>query len=215
MTLLPSLTLGWLNAWIPILIFYGVFLALLKIFPKETVDRLYEDSGWTLEQARPAKIGLPFALAALVLLVFSPLKIGQPIFWIGLVLALSSEAGFLHSLHLFNITPADQPVTGGLYRISRNPQWVTFAGVMVGFSLMVGSWLILFLLAVRIIMNHFRILGEEKALADQYGEPYLSYKESVPRYFIFFLRILYDTSELHHAKQHHSLPGGFDHRCRP
>jgi protein-S-isoprenylcysteine O-methyltransferase Ste14 len=186
MTLFPSLSLGWLNGWIPIVLFYGVFILLLKIFPQETVDRLYEDSGWTLEQARPAKIGLPFALAALVLLIFSPIKFGQPLFWIGLALALIGEAGFLHSLYLFNITPGNEPVTGGLYKISRNPQWVTFAAVMVGFSFMVGSWTILVLLSVRIIMNHFRILGEEKALADQYGASYLAYKESVPRYFIFF-----------------------------
>ena len=31
MTLLPSLTLGWLNAWTPVLILYGVFLYLLAV----------------------------------------------------------------------------------------------------------------------------------------------------------------------------------------
>jgi len=186
MALFPPLILGWLNGWIPIVIFYGIFLALLKIFPKDTVDRLYEDSGWTLEQARPAKIGLPFALAALVLIIFTPLKINQPIFWIGLALTLIGQSGFLYSLHTFNVTPPGEPVTAGLYRISRNPQWVTFAVVMVGFSLMVGSWTVLVLLAVRVVMNHFRILGEEQALEDQYGESYRAYKKSVPRYFIFF-----------------------------
>ena len=57
---------------------------------------------------------------------------------------------------------------------------------MLGFSLMVGSWTVLALLIVRIVMNHFRILGEERALQDQYGESYRIYKESVPRYLIFF-----------------------------
>lgn len=186
MTLFPPLKLEWLNGWIPIVLFYGIFLTLLKIFPKDTVNRLYEDSGWTLEQARPAKIGLPFALAAMVLIIFTPLKINQPIFWIGLALALIGQSGFLYSLHTFNVTPADKPVTTGLYKVSRNPQWVTFAVVMVGFGLMVGSWTILALLVVRVVMNHFRILGEEQALEDQYRVSYQSYKESVPRYFIFF-----------------------------
>ena len=186
MTLFPPLTIGWLNGWIPIVIFYGIFILLLKVFPKETVDRLYEDSGWTLKQARPAKIGLPFALAAMILIIFTSLKINQPIFWIGLVLAFIGESGFLYSLHTFNITPPDVPVTAGLYKFSRNPQWVTFALVMIGFSLLVGSWTILALLAVRVIMNHFRILGEEKALEEQYGKSYREYKKSIPRYFIFF-----------------------------
>ena len=186
MTFFPPLQIGWLNGWIPIILFFGVFFILLKIFPKETVDRLYDDSGWTLDQARPAKIGLPFALAAILLILFLPLKINKPIFWIGLALALVGQTGFLYSLHTFNITPPDEPVTAGLYNISRNPQWVTFAVVMIGFSLMVGSWTVLALLTVRVVMNHFRILGEEKALEEQYGGSYLEYKKNVPRYFVFF-----------------------------
>ena len=186
MSLFPPLSLSWLNGWLPIALFYGSFIILLKLFPKETVDRLYDDSGWTLDMARPAKIGLPFALAAMALILFSPLKIGRPVFWIGLSLALIGQAGFIYSLHSFNITPLNEPVTDGLYRISRNPQWVTFAVVMLGFSLMVGSWTVLALLTVRIVMNHFRILGEECALEEQYGESYRAYKNAVPRYLIFF-----------------------------
>jgi protein-S-isoprenylcysteine O-methyltransferase Ste14 len=186
MEIFPPLSLDWLNGWIPVLIFYGTFILALKIFPRETVDRLYDDSGWTLDQARPAKIGLPFALAALILIILSPLKLSQPVFWLGLGLALIGQAGFLYSLHSFNITSLGDPVTDGLYRFSRNPQWVSFAIVMIGFSLMVGSWTILVLLMVRVIMNHFRILGEERALEEQYGQSYLDYKDSVPRYLLFF-----------------------------
>ena len=182
MALFPPLSLGWLNGWLPMAVFYSSFFILLKVFPKETVDRLYDDSGWTLDIARPAKIGLPFALAALILIFFTPLKIGQPVFWIGLALSLVGQAGFISSLHSFNITPLGEPVTAGLYKISRNPQWVSFALVMIGFSLMVGSWTILALLGVRVVMNHFRILGEEKALEESYGESYLSYKSSRRRY---------------------------------
>ena len=186
MTLFPQLEFGWLNGWIPGLLFYMVFFISLRIFPKSTVDRLYDNSGWTLDQARPAKIGLPFALAALLLLPFNPLKLGYPIFWSGLVLYLIGFAGFYYSLHTFNTTPPTDPVTGGLYKISRNPQWVFFALTLIGISLMVGSWTVLGLISVRIIMNHFRILGEEHALEQQYGQAYLGYKMTVPRYLLFF-----------------------------
>jgi protein-S-isoprenylcysteine O-methyltransferase Ste14 len=178
--------MGWLNGWIPVAVFYGFFFYLLKIFPQETVDRLYDDAGWNLEIARPARIGLPFALAAMILILFTPLKFGQPIFWIGLILAILGQIGFISSLHSFNITPLNEPVRHGLYNISRNPQWVTFAMVMIGFSFMVGSWTVLALLMVRVVMNHFRILGEERALEEQYGDSYRAYLESSPRYLIFF-----------------------------
>ncbi len=186
MTLFPPLQIGWLNGWIPAALFFGAFLIYLKVVPQETVKRLYDDSGWTLEQARPARIGLPFALAAMILLPFHALVIGQPIFRVGLALFLVGYAGFFYSLHSFNITPLREPVTDGLYKISRNPQWVAFALILLGISLMVGSWTVLILITVRIIMNHFRILGEEKALAGQYGETYQSYKSQVPRYLLFF-----------------------------
>ena len=40
MTLFPQLKLGLFNGWIPGVLFYLVFFILLKIFPKETVERL-------------------------------------------------------------------------------------------------------------------------------------------------------------------------------
>lgn len=185
MEFFPALSLGWTNGWLPVVIFYAIYLIALWIFPAETRQRLYDKSGWTDDQARYARIGLPFALGAMVLILFTPLKYPRGIFWGGLALALAGQAGFFHALHTFNITPLDQPVIGGLYRISRNPQWVAFALIMLGFSLMVGSWTVLILLAVRVITNHFRILGEEGALESQYGENYLEFKRSVPRYLLF------------------------------
>ncbi|MEJ2449025.1 MAG: methyltransferase, partial [Anaerolineales bacterium] len=143
MELFPPLRIGWLNGWVLIVIFYASYLVLLKIFPPKTVSRLNDNSGWTDDQARDARIGLPFALAALLLIAFTPLAVGMPVFWIGLALALIGQVGFFSALHSFNITPLDQPVTSGLYQVSRNPQWVAFAVIMLGFSLMVGSWTVL------------------------------------------------------------------------
>lgn len=122
----------------------------------------------------------------MILIIFTPLKLDLPVFWVGLMFTLISQVGFIYALHTFNITPLGEPATSGLYKFSRNPQWVAFILVMIGFSLMVGSWTVLILLMVRIIMNHFRILGEERALELQYGESYLDHKKSVPRYFVFF-----------------------------
>jgi protein-S-isoprenylcysteine O-methyltransferase Ste14 len=186
MALFPPLSIGWLNGWIPLVAFYASYLILLKIFPPKTVSRLYDNTGWTDSQARYARIGLPFALGAMILILFTPLAIGKPVFWVGLALALIGQVGFFSALHSFNITPLNEPVTSGLYRVSRNPQWVAFAIILLGFSLMVGSWTVLVLLSVRLTMNHFRILGEERALEGQYGEAYLQFKKAVPRYLLFF-----------------------------
>ena len=186
MSLFPPLHMGWFNGWIPILVFYTVFIILLKVFPKDTVARLYDFSNWTKQQENLGRIGLPFALVGMVLILFTPLKVSSPIFWTGVVLYLVGFAGFIISLQNFNSTPLSEPVVKGLYRISRNPQWVTFAITIIATSLMVGSWTAFLLLLVRVVMNHFRILGEERALEIQYGESYLVYKKSIPRYLLFF-----------------------------
>ena len=186
MEFFPPLQLGWLNGWIPVLLFYGVFFILLKIFPKETVERLYDRSGWTDRQASMAKIGLPFALAAMLLIPFNQLIITHPVFLMGLAFFLIGSVGFISSLLTFNATPLGDPVTAGLYKISRNPQWVSFALAVIGIGFMVGSWTVLGLFLIRVIMNHFRILGEERSLKAQYGESYLTYKNSVPRYLLYF-----------------------------
>ena len=186
MTLFPPLRLGWLNGWIPIIVFYAIYIIILKVLPKETVERLYDRSHWTKQQATLSSIGLPFALAGMILILFTPLHINHPVFWMGSLMYVLGFLGFVVALQNFNTTPLAETVTKGLYRISRNPQWVAFAITLIGISLMVGSWTILGLLMVRVIMNHFRILGEERGLEIQYGDSYLVFKESIPRYFLFF-----------------------------
>ena len=181
MELIPKLRLGWLNGWIPVAAFYVVFALLMRLFPKDVVRRLYDRSGWTEEQRILSTAGLPFALAGLVLIVFTPLKTGRPIFLVGTLLYALSFAGFVIALFNFKNTPPDRPVTKGLYRFSRNPQWVMFAGALLGMGMTVGSGAVLLLFSVRIACNHFRILGEEKACLERYGEAYREYMARVPR----------------------------------
>ena len=186
MELFPELQLGWLNGWIPLAAFYLVFILLLRLFPQDVVRRLYDRSGWTQEQRILGAVGLPFALAGLVLIIFTPLKMGQPVFLLGSAMYGLGLVGFVTALFDFRNTPPDRPVTGGLYKYSRNPQWVTFATALLGTSVAVGSWSAFLLLGVRVVFNHFRILGEERSCLKQYGDVYGGYMESVPRYLSLF-----------------------------
>jgi len=186
MELFPPLRLELLNGWIPLLIFYVIFGALLRSFPKDVVQRLYDRSGWTKQQKTLGAIGLPFAFAAFGLLIFTPLKIERTVFIIGSIVYGIGLGGMVTALFNFRNTPMDQPVIHGLYRISRNPQWVMFFILMVGMAISVGSWTIMLLFFMRAVFNHFRILGEEKACLESYGEVFQTYLQTVPRYFLIF-----------------------------
>jgi protein-S-isoprenylcysteine O-methyltransferase Ste14 len=90
------------------------------------------------------------------------------------------------ALFNFRNTPAGQPVTSGLYRISRNPQWVTLFAMLLGACIAIGSWTAVILLLIAAVFYHFRIRGEERACLAHYGEPYQELLDRVPRYFLFF-----------------------------
>jgi protein-S-isoprenylcysteine O-methyltransferase Ste14 len=186
MELLPSFEPGWLNGWIPLVIFYLPFGLLMLAWPKEIVQKLYAVSGWSPTQRILSLAGKPFALATIILLILTPLKLWQPVFWVGTGLYLLGFVIMFVALFNYRNTPADQAVEQGLYRYSRNPQWFGLMLMFIGSGVMVGSWLIMLLMVGSVTFYHFRILGEERACLAAYGEDYQTYMKRVPRYFAFF-----------------------------
>ncbi len=70
----------------------------------------------------------------------------------------------------------------GLYRLSRNPQLVTFVVAMLGYLMLWPSWYGLGSVAILLPVSHAMVLTEEEHLRDSYGDEYLRYCERVPRY---------------------------------
>lgn len=74
-------------------------------------------------------------------------------------------------------------VTGGIFRISRNPAFLGFDLVYVGFFLMFGNLPLGVISAVCVLMFHLQIIYvEEKFLPVNFGEDYRKYSEKVCRY---------------------------------
>jgi protein-S-isoprenylcysteine O-methyltransferase Ste14 len=108
------------------------------------------------------------------------------VFVFGMVLYVLGLVGMIVALFNYRNTPTDQPVTKGLYRISRKPQHVTLVILLLGMCIAIGSWIATLLLGVATAFYHFRILGEENACLALYGESYRSHLERVPRYLLLF-----------------------------
>lgn len=85
-------------------------------------------------------------------------------------------------------TPAvtDPPVrlvVSGLYRVSRNPMYVSVLLLIVGQGLIVGSWLILgYALVVWLLVCSFVRWFEEPQLLERFGSEYERYLQEVPRW---------------------------------
>lgn len=188
MELIPALEIGWLNGWILLCLLYLIYGILLMVFPKDVVARLYEydKSGWSKTQRAFNVIEKLVKIVCLVLVILTPLKIGSNVFILGISLFALGLAGFIIALFNFKNTPFDQPVTRGLYRISRHPQRFMLFIMSIGTCITIGSWLVLFIAIIAGFFSHFTTLAEEKACIKKYGDSYRAYMKRVPRYFLFF-----------------------------
>jgi protein-S-isoprenylcysteine O-methyltransferase Ste14 len=159
---------------------------LLLIFPKDVVSRLFDRSGWSEKQKVFTIMGKVFSLICLILIILTPLKINSSVLIVGLILYLIGLAGLVVAMLNFKDTPLNQPVTKGVYKLSRHPQIVSLFVLFLGISVAIGSWLALFALIISKLLQHFGIVAEEEICLRRYGEPYRAYMKQIPRYFLFF-----------------------------
>lgn len=74
-------------------------------------------------------------------------------------------------------------VTGGVFRVSRNPMYLGLLLLLVGWALWLGTvspWLVLPLFVIIISVAY--IVPEEHALEERFGETYFAYRHSVGRW---------------------------------
>jgi protein-S-isoprenylcysteine O-methyltransferase Ste14 len=186
MELMPALEIGWLNGWVLLAFEFLIQGSLLLVFPKDVVRRLFDRSGWSVKQRVYLVLGKLFSLACLILIILTPLKINSGVFIAGLILYIAGLIGLVIAMLNFKDTPPDQPVTKGVYKISRHPQIVALFVIFSGICLAIGSWIALFTLILSRVFEHFGILAEEEVCLRRYGESYRAYMEQIPRYFWIF-----------------------------
>ena len=115
-----------------------------------------------------------------------------PLRWLGLPLVALGAAGLLWCIVDFarrgrgTLAPVDPPqfvVRSGLYRVTRNPMYVAVLVTLVGETLLADTIrLAVWTLLVAVTVHLFVVLYEEPTLRRQFGEPYVAYAATVPRW---------------------------------
>ena len=187
MFLTPAFQIGVWNAWI----FWALqFLAMIIpdfFMRKEAKKRTKRAAQFIPFKSKKTKIIalsthvviMPFSI---IYSVFLPLQTGNAWFYTGLVIFISALVMGLMATISFANTPVDQPVTRGIYRISRNPIYLSGFLLNLSISIACASWIILLCAVLWIVCFRIVVPAEESFLIGQYDAAYREYINRTPRW---------------------------------
>ena len=123
----------------------------------------------------PWALDVPVALAAVV---------GSLLIVAGTLLALPGVAPFRSVRHLYGVERGEL-ITTGIYRYSRNPQYVGIGLVLVGAAVAARSPLAMLVVAAYSLGVRAWLVIEERHLSAAFGAAYDRYRRQAPRFFGF------------------------------
>ena len=81
------------------------------------------------------------------------------------------------------IEDASTLVSGGIYRLTRNPMYVGLTGQLLAFAIYLGTpWALIGPILFAGFIHRFQILPEERAMAAKFGKAYDEYRRNVRRW---------------------------------
>ena len=74
-------------------------------------------------------------------------------------------------------------VTGGVFRLTRNPMYLSLVLYLLAWAVYLSNWLALLLVPLFVLyLDRFQIKPEERALSALFGPEYASYQARVRRW---------------------------------
>ena len=115
-------------------------------------------------------------------LCFIKINIDSMWFYLGTVVYGIGIPLFIVSISNFSNPEKNGLNSKGLYRISRNPIYMSYFIYFLGCVLLTQSFILLALVIVFQVSAHWIILSEERWCVKEFGEEYIKYMEKVRRY---------------------------------
>ncbi len=189
MSLVPAFEIGIWNAWILTVVLYAAAFVPLSM-NSEIAEKRMEGEPKGSEQSKVARIVhvithviiMPFTF---LYSIFLPLQLGTWWFYAGLLLYLLGLVTVLLVSISFSSAPLDEPLSKGIYAISRHPQYLGFFLAFAGIGIACASWVFLLCALVWIVAWRFGVVEEERILSEKYGESYRRYMDRTPRWIGF------------------------------
>lgn len=185
----PTFEIGFWNAWIMIVILFAVVFVPLAMYSKKVEKRM--EGGPTGDEqnkvTRIANVVTHVIIMPLTLIVgiFVPIKLGTWWFYAGLIIYLLGVVMVLWYSISWVTAPLGEPLSKGVYAVSRHPAYFGFFLAYVGIGIACASWIFLLCGIVWIVSWHFGVAEEERILLEKYGEAYQKYMDRTPKWIGF------------------------------
>jgi protein-S-isoprenylcysteine O-methyltransferase Ste14 len=114
--------------------------------------------------------------------VFLPLQIGTAWFVAGLGAFVAGVIVLILATSSVARTAPDAPFTGGIYRLSRHPMYLSMILVYAGVTVAAASWLFLLITFLTFFLQRFQIMREEDYCLEKYGDAYRAYMNRTRRW---------------------------------
>lgn len=103
--------------------------------------------------------------------------------WLGYGLVMFGAFGRVYASTFIGGRKNDEVVRSGVFSVVRNPLYVFSFIAMVGIGLQSGMLLVTVVLIIAFVLYYPLVVAKEEAfLENKFGEPYLKYKQEVPRW---------------------------------
>jgi protein-S-isoprenylcysteine O-methyltransferase Ste14 len=184
--LAPDFELGLWNAWIIMAAFSAASFLVFMVNGSSAEARMEDEPSFGEAGAayRVAIIVSHPVLMPLTMLygVFVPLERGNWWLFSGLAVSVAAIAMALAAAVSFVTAPLDEPMTRGVYAISRHPMYTAAFLAYVGVGLAGASWVFLVFAVVRIVAWRFGVPEEEANMTGKYGASYEEHLRRTPRW---------------------------------
>jgi len=172
------------NLWLFYVLAYAIAYPLRNWANKKRGEPI-EDPEFLAQHRLVFAAAMIWLFGGLILSLFVPLTSG-PLFYFGLCFYLLGL--FIASAALYTLGDRPGLVGIGVYRWSRNPNYVGWTFLIFGLTLMGWStslWSILYMIyfLLTIPYFHWTVLTEEAYLVDKFGMSYREYLSKTARYF--------------------------------
>lgn len=178
-----ALKIGFWNAWL----FMSVFI--LQMIIILFADKSIRERSHVPKNARRTKlekyIGMTanfIWLTALGYSIFLPLLFGTIWFYIGFFVFFFGVLILFIATFNFMVTPVDQLIQEGVYKLSRHPMYLATFFICLGSGIASASSIFILLSIIMILCFHYEAVVEERYCLNVYKGIYQDYMKIVPRW---------------------------------